>query len=149
MLAVRTVQLDEAEQYGMGGQFKRDLGHDDRRTAAVHVDLGRRRGPADLPRTGALRRGRGRRDQSCVTLHRTDYAGGLHRAGLALGVVGDGPECSADGYAITAEGELRHLFVFAGEPGDSYGAAALRHDPGRQWERDLYQWRARQPVEQQ
>ena len=55
---------------------------------------------------------------------------------------------AADGHEAPVAGEFRYFRFFAGEPGDSDGAEEIRDDSRGQWQRNLYQRRAEQRLEQ-
>ena len=103
------------------------------RAAAGRLDLGRRRGPADLPRPRALRRGGGRRDPPRAALH-----GPAARARRTSGRRGTSPRrrraapLPPMGQRFRLKAELRHLALLAAGPGDPAGAQEVRDDPGRQ-----------------
>jgi hypothetical protein len=81
------------------------------RPAPGRLDLGRRRRPADLPRPGALRRSRDRRDPPRLALYRRCIPHQLGLAGAARGRRHQRRQRPADGTPAAHEGELRPVGV--------------------------------------
>ncbi len=91
------------------------------RAAAGHVDVGRRRRPADLCRPGALRRGGVRRHPPRHPHDRTSDPRRPRVAGPPRRLVAHRRAVPADGPALPPEGQLRRQHLLAPGPGDPPG----------------------------
>jgi hypothetical protein len=98
--AVRGISADERLAGGVGS----DLQSAFERAATFGMDERGRGGSADLPGTGAVRRGGGGCDQPRHPLHGPADAETIPVARAALCVIVDGIAVSADGRAVPAEG---------------------------------------------
>ncbi len=107
--ALRAVRPLSEERRRLEGRLGRDLEPPLERAPSRGLDVGRRRGAADLPRARALRRGRARRHRPCAALHGRADAQGVRLSGPALRVRLERSVAAADGAARPAEGERRHL----------------------------------------
>ena len=87
-------------------------------------------GLADPPRTGALRRGGGRRDSACAALYGTSDPQRLCLAGPPRSLKSHWSTDPADGAALSPESRIRYLAVFSPGACHPAGHEDLRPDSG-------------------
>ena len=119
---------------GLGRELRRRVRPALQRAAAGHVDVGRRRRPADPAGPRAPRRGAGRRDPPRPAGHRAAHPARVHPPGDALRRH-DRPEQPADGPAPAAARRLRRRAVPRRRARHPGGDEALRADRGRPGQR--------------
>ncbi len=121
----------------------RDLRSEQQCAAAGDLDLRRRGRAADPARPGALRGGGCRRDPARAALHRAADAQRLRLAGATPGIEPRRRQLSADGTALSSEGERRHFGLRSECAGDPASAQEVRHVPRRQRQQLVPERRAR------